>query len=60
MAMIEPCCSERQLPMLLKQTGNGQVAVFTTNGDVLVTHLFRSVAHLAGPRQRMTLVTQAS
>ena len=58
MAMIEPCCSERQLPMLLKQTGNGQVAVFTTNGDVLVTHLFRSVAHLAGPRQRMTLVTQ--
>lgn len=58
MAMIEPCCSERQLPMLLKQTGNGQVAVFTTNGDVLVTHLFRSVAHLAGPRQRMTLAVQ--
>ena len=57
--MIEPCCAERQLPALIKHEGaNGQVAVYTTNGDVTIQHFFRSVAHLAGPRQRMTLVTQ--
>lgn len=49
--IIEPCCCERQLPQLIKnrqmQAGES-FAFFSTGGDVLMSHLLKSVSYLAG------------
>ena len=54
--MIEPCCCERQLPRLLSDY-NGRAACFT-NGDVTVSHFFKSVSYLAGSSHTMVLVVR--
>lgn len=47
MSYLEPCCIDRQLPALLKESKSG-FAFFSTNGDVLLSHLLKSVSYLAG------------
>lgn len=51
--IIEPCCAERQLPSILKNSKGA--TLFTTNGDVTVSHLFKAVSSLAGVSHTMTL-----
>lgn len=51
--IIEPCCCERQLPSVLKNSKGA--TLFTTNGDVTTSHLFKSVSSLAGVSHTMTL-----
>lgn len=55
--IIEPCCCERQLPLLLKEAGDGRVAVFTTSGDVTIRLMMKSVACMVSRCHTMTLAT---
>ena len=51
MNMIEPCCAERQLAQLLRETARHAV-MFQTNGDVTATHFIKDTMLLAGDRPR--------
>lgn len=55
--IIEPCCCERQLPQLIKsRMKDGEAfAFFATNGDVLLSHLLKSVSYLAGSQHRLLI-----
>ena len=55
--IIEPCCCERQLPQLIKsRMKDGEAfAFFATNGDVLLSHLLKSVSYLAGNQHRLLI-----
>ena len=46
MAYIEPCCIDRQLPGLIKQSRAG-FCFFQTNGDVTLEKLLGAVSHMA-------------
>ena len=46
MAYIEPCCIDRQLPVLIKQSRAG-FCFFQTNGDVTLEKLLGAVSHMA-------------
>ena len=52
--MMEPCCVERTLPMLLRKN-NGWLP-WQTNGDVTADKILKAVAHLAGNEIRLTVV----
>lgn len=54
MAYVEPCCIDRQLPLLLKNQAGG-FAFFQTNGDVLIDHLIKAVGYMAGEGQILLL-----
>lgn len=55
--MMEPCCVERTLPMLLRKN-NGWLP-WQTNGDVTADKILKAVAHLAGNEIRLTVVAVA-
>ena len=46
MSYIEPCCIDRQLPGLIKQSRAG-FCFFQTNGDVTLEKLLGAVSHMA-------------
>ena len=46
MAYIEPCCIDRQLPGLIKQSRAG-FCFFQTSGDVTLEKLLGAVSHMA-------------
>ena len=46
MAYIEPCCIDRQLPGLIKQSRAG-FCFFQTNGDVTLEKFLGAVSHMA-------------
>lgn len=46
--LIEPCCCERQLPIIINE-GRG-AAQYVTMGDVTVAKMYASVAYLSGSR----------
>ena len=46
MAYIEPCCIDRQLPGLIKQSRAG-FSFFQTSGDVTLEKLLGAVSHMA-------------
>ena len=50
----EPCCIERNLPRLLTP---GKVLVWHTNGDILFSHIMKSLACLAGNALHVTIAT---
>ena len=50
----EPCCIERNLPRLLT---SGKVLVWHTNGDILFSHIMKSLACLAGNALHVTIAT---
>ena len=56
--LVEPCCAERTLPQLVREMRG--VAMFWTNGDVTVQHLFKSLSYMAGPTHRLTLVVRTA
>lgn len=51
MNIIEPCCAERQLGLLLREE-RGRVKAFQTNGDVTLEHFMKAVMLLSGDRPR--------
>jgi hypothetical protein len=46
--LIEPCCCERQLPIIINE-GHG-AAQYVTMGDVSLAKMYASVAYLSGSR----------
>lgn len=51
---IEPCCIDRQLPKVLRESKSG-FAFFQTNGDVTITKLLNATACMVAP-DNLTLV----
>lgn len=51
---IEPCCIDKQLPKLIKESRSGY-CFFQTNGDVTLEKLLGSVSHLAGNEHAIVL-----
>jgi len=56
MAYIEPCCADRQLPVLLKER---HTVFFQTNGDVTVQKFMNAVGCLAGQPSDLWLMLPA-
>ena len=54
MGYIEPCCCERQLPQLLRESKG--MAFFQTSGDVTVDKMMRAVGCMVGQPCEMWLV----
>lgn len=56
MSYIEPCCTDNQLPRLLRSQ---TCALFQTSGDVTIAHMLKAVLPLSGDRPRtLTLCLQ--
>jgi len=53
MAYIEPCCCDRQLPVLLRER---RTAFFQTNGDVTVQKFMGAVGCMAGQPSELWLM----
>lgn len=56
MAYIEPCCCDRQLPVLLRER---RTAFFQTNGDVTVQKMMNAVGCMAGQPSELWLMLPA-
>lgn len=56
MAYIEPCCCDRQLPVLLRER---RTAFFQTNGDVTVQKFMGAVGCMAGQPSELWLMLPA-
>ena len=56
MAYIEPCCCDRQLPVLLRER---RTAFFQTNGDVTVQRFMNAVGCMAGQPSELWLMLPA-
>ena len=54
MSYIEPCCAERQLPQLLRESKG--MAFFQTSGDVTVDKMMRAVGCMVGQPCEMWFV----
>lgn len=53
--IIEPCCTERQLNTLLRESSDRNVS-FATSGDVIITHLMNAISGMpGGVAQEITL-----
>jgi hypothetical protein len=59
MAYIEPCCAERQLPVLIRESRG--FCFFQTAGDVTIEKLYQATASLAGnePKTMLLVVPEA-
>lgn len=55
MSYVEHCCCERQLPSLLREHGT---AMFQTSGDVLISHLMKSVGCMVSNGSTMWLMAE--
>jgi len=51
---IEPCCIDKQLPKLIRESRSGY-CFFQTNGDVTLEKLLGAVSHLAGNEHTIVL-----
>lgn len=54
--IMEPCCIERTLPMLLRK--NSGWMPWQSNGDITFAHILKALACLAASPLEITLVTQ--
>jgi len=59
MAYIEPCCAERQLPVLIRESRG--LCFFQTAGDVTIEKLFQATASLVSndPKAMLLVVPEA-
>ena len=59
MAYIEPCCAERQLPVLIRESRG--FCFFQTAGDVTIEKLYQATASLTGnePKTMLLVVPEA-
>ena len=59
MAYIEPCCAERQLPVLIRESRG--LCFFQTAGDVTIEKLFQATASLVSndPQTMLLVVPEA-
>lgn len=56
--IMEPCCIERTLPMLLRK--NGGWMPWQSNGDITFAHILKALSCLAASPLEITLVTKTT
>ena len=54
--IIEPCCAERQLGQLLRES-HGHAVMFQTQGDVTMTTLLKATMLMSGDRPRTLTIS---